>query len=60
VLGVLPNSRYESAKISLRQRDVIVLYTDGAAKLRIQQDNNTPQNGCQGLSVCICTRVLAS
>jgi hypothetical protein len=42
VLGVLPNSRYESAKISLRQRDVIVLYTDGAAKLRIQQDNNTP------------------
>jgi serine phosphatase RsbU (regulator of sigma subunit) len=32
VLGVLPNSRYESAKISFRQRDVIVLYTDGAVE----------------------------
>jgi hypothetical protein len=32
VLGVLPNSRYESAKISLRQGDVLVLYTDGAVE----------------------------
>ena len=32
VLGVLPDSKYESAKISLRQRDVLVLYTDGAVE----------------------------
>ena len=28
--GVLPDSKYESEKISLRQGDVLVLYTDGA------------------------------
>jgi serine phosphatase RsbU (regulator of sigma subunit) len=32
VLGVLPNSHYESEKISLRQGDVLVLYTDGAVE----------------------------
>jgi len=32
VLGVLPDSHYESAKISLRQGDVLVLYTDGAVE----------------------------
>ena len=32
VLGVLPDSKYESAKISLRQGDVLVLYTDGAVE----------------------------
>src|ERR1700726_3468164 len=32
VLGVLPNSHYESAKITLRQGDILVLYTDGAVE----------------------------
>jgi len=32
VLGVLPDSKYESEKISLRQGDVLVLYTDGAVE----------------------------
>ncbi len=32
VLGVLPNSHYESEKITLRQGDVLVLYTDGAVE----------------------------
>lgn len=32
VLGVLPDSHYESEKISLRQGDVLVLYTDGAVE----------------------------
>lgn len=32
VLGVLPNSCYESERISLRQGDVLVLYTDGAVE----------------------------
>jgi serine phosphatase RsbU (regulator of sigma subunit) len=32
VLGVLPNSHYESEKISLRQGDVLVFYTDGAVE----------------------------
>ena len=32
MLGVLPNSHYESEKISLRQGDVLVLYTDGAVE----------------------------
>jgi sigma-B regulation protein RsbU (phosphoserine phosphatase) len=32
VLGVLSNSHYESEKISLRQGDVLVLYTDGAVE----------------------------
>ena len=32
MLGVLPDSHYESAKISLRQGDVLVLYTDGAVE----------------------------
>jgi serine phosphatase RsbU (regulator of sigma subunit) len=32
VLGVLPNSHYESGKISLCQGDVLVLYTDGAVE----------------------------
>ncbi len=32
VLGVLPDSKYESERISLRQGDVLVLYTDGAVE----------------------------
>jgi serine phosphatase RsbU (regulator of sigma subunit) len=32
VLGVLPNSHYESEKITLRQGDILVLYTDGAVE----------------------------
>ena len=32
VLGVLPNSRYMSDRIELRQGDVLVLYTDGAVE----------------------------
>ena len=32
VLGVLPNSLYESEKITLRQGDILVLYTDGAVE----------------------------
>ena len=32
VLGVLPNSDYESDTIDLRQGDVLVLYTDGAVE----------------------------
>ena len=32
MLGVLPDSKYESEKISLRQGDVLVLYTDGAVE----------------------------
>ena len=32
VLGVLPDSNYESEKITLRQGDVLVLYTDGAVE----------------------------
>ena len=32
VLGVLPNSDYESDKIDLRHGDVLVLYTDGAVE----------------------------
>jgi serine phosphatase RsbU (regulator of sigma subunit) len=32
VLGVLPNSRYESERISLCQGDVLVLYTDGTVE----------------------------
>jgi sigma-B regulation protein RsbU (phosphoserine phosphatase) len=32
VLGVLPNSDYESEKITLRQGDILVLYTDGAVE----------------------------
>ena len=32
VLGMLPDSKYESERISLRQGDVLVLYTDGAVE----------------------------
>jgi phosphoserine phosphatase RsbU/P len=32
VLGVLPNSHYESEKITLRQGDILVLYTDRAVE----------------------------
>lgn len=32
VLGVLPNSRYDSERISLCRGDVLVLYTDGAVE----------------------------
>lgn len=32
VLGVLPNAHYENQKITLRQGDVLVLYTDGAVE----------------------------
>lgn len=32
MLGVLPNSHYESEKITLRQGDILVLYTDGAVE----------------------------
>ena len=32
VLGVLPDSKYESETISFRQGDVLVLYTDGAVE----------------------------
>jgi len=32
VLGVLPNAHYENEKITLRQGDVLVLYTDGAVE----------------------------
>ena len=32
MLGVLPDSKYESEKISFRQGDVLVLYTDGAVE----------------------------
>ena len=32
MLGVLPDSKYESEKINLRQGDVLVLYTDGAVE----------------------------
>jgi sigma-B regulation protein RsbU (phosphoserine phosphatase) len=32
----------------------------GRWKLRIQQANNTPQNGCQRRSVCICNKMLAN
>ncbi len=32
VLGVLPTSHYESEKITLRQGDILVLYTDGAVE----------------------------
>jgi serine phosphatase RsbU (regulator of sigma subunit) len=32
VLGVLPNSDYESDKIDLRHGDILVLYTDGAVE----------------------------
>ncbi len=32
MLGVLPDSKYESEKISLRLGDVLVLYTDGAVE----------------------------
>ena len=32
VLGVLPDSKYESEKITLRQGDILVLYTDGAVE----------------------------
>ncbi len=32
VLGVLPNSDYESDTVDLRQGDVLVLYTDGAVE----------------------------
>jgi sigma-B regulation protein RsbU (phosphoserine phosphatase) len=32
VLGALPDSKYETEKISLRQGDVLVLYTDGAVE----------------------------
>jgi len=36
VLGVLPNSDYESDKIDLRHGDVLVLYTDGAVEAENQ------------------------
>ena len=32
MLGVLPDSNYESDKIDLRHGDVLVLYTDGAVE----------------------------
>lgn len=32
VLGLLPDSEYESARIDLRQGDVLILYTDGAVE----------------------------
>ena len=32
MLGVLPNSDYESDTINLRNGDVLVLYTDGAVE----------------------------
>jgi len=59
VLGLLPDSEYESARIDLRQGDVLILYT-GRSKPRIPQENSTLQNDCQRLSSCICTRVRAS
>jgi len=36
VLGVLPNSDYESDRIDLRHGDVLVLYTDGAVEAENQ------------------------
>ena len=32
MLGLLPDSEYESARIDLRQGDVLILYTDGAVE----------------------------
>ena len=33
MLGLLPDSEYESARIDLRQGDVLILYTDGAVEV---------------------------
>ena len=60
VLGVLPNSHYESRR-SLSARETFSFCTPMVrSKLRIPQENNTPQNGCQGPLVCICNRTLAN
>lgn len=32
MLGLLPDSEYESARVDLRQGDVLILYTDGAVE----------------------------
>jgi serine phosphatase RsbU (regulator of sigma subunit) len=54
VLGVLPNSEYESCSIDLRQGDVLVLYTDGA----VEAENPAgEQYSAERLSKTICSHL---
>lgn len=60
MLGVLPNSDYESDKIDLPTETFWFCTLTGRSKLRIKQENNTRRRGWQRLRVCTRKRALTN